>query len=121
MHRFLILYDKISNIDKIFVLLEPRYMDRELHEKEKIILYLRIESENIIERTIFLYHRLCMEVDDMPKGFFFVYIGTHYLDKCRDFPNFLEKESYQWPLELSYIPTESEVYTQRKEEENEDE
>ena len=121
MHHPLILYDKISNIEKVLISLESRDVDREFHEKEEVILYLRIESEDIIERVIFLYHRFCMEVDNMLKCLFFFYIGAHHLDQCRDLPDLLEEESYQWFLDLSYIPTERHIETQIDEDESEDE
>ena len=91
-HHPLILDDEVSNIDKIFFLLELRNMDRELHEEEEVILDLPIESEDIIDGTKFLDHRLCMELDNMIECLLFCDIGPHHLDERRDLADLPEKE-----------------------------
>lgn len=90
-HLTLEFNNKISDIEKVFMLLKLRNMNRKLHKKEELLLQARIMFEHIINRPNFFYHNTRVKVYYRPKGFISNHIGTHNFDQSWDFRNFSKK------------------------------
>ncbi len=79
------LYNKITNIEKILMLLKEWYMSREFEEKCDLSLYAGIMFEEVIYICIFTNDSITMKSNQRGKSTLIDHIWTHHLYKCWDF------------------------------------